>query len=239
MPAQVTSPTLKQTLTHLENKAPAQKPEKPVVVDHSDKYWKLVGVLTAITFFVSIQKILYAIWPLMLERFSPLWLKMFFFTVIPTLVSLIFYAVMEVVYRAKLPAFERYRMEPEKQWLWESSPEQWKVIFKKTALSLARKELIFVPVLTYITSTENPRHKLSLEEFPHVFEICFQLCIFLVISDSIFYFMHRILHHPKLYRHFHKVHHGYRSTVAIGSTYLHPVDYLLTNFVILFFLFKD
>ena len=235
MPAQIINSAQKEPITHLEDKAPTQKP----VVDRFEKYWKLVGVLTAVTFFISIQKILYAVWPSMLDKFSPLGLKLFFFTVIPTLVSLIFYGVMEVVYRAKHPVFERYRMEPEKKWLWESDPEQWKAIFKKTALSLARKELIFVPVLTYLTSSENPRHKISLEEFPHVLEICFHLCIFLVISDSIFYFMHRILHHPKLYRHFHKVHHGYRSTVAIGSTYLHPVDYLLTNFVSFFFwLFK-
>lgn len=48
--------------------------------------------------------------------------------------------------------------------------------------------------------------------------------LFLVLSDAAFYFIHRALHHPLLYRHIHYAHHSFRRTSAFAAFALHPLD---------------
>ena len=43
--------------------------------------------------------------------------------------------------------------------------------------------------------------------FPELHVVLAQLAACIIIEDAAFYWVHRLLHHPKLYRHCHKVHH--------------------------------
>ncbi|KAL7017929.1 hypothetical protein ACKWTF_010572 [Chironomus riparius] len=53
------------------------------------------------------------------------------------------------------------------------------------------------------------------------------------INDHIFdvsaYTTHRIMHHRLLYKHIHKIHHEYKSTIAVAAFHSHPVEHLLVN----------
>ena len=44
-----------------------------------------------------------------------------------------------------------------------------------------------------------------------------------------FYYLHRMMHHPALYKRFHKVHHEWKAPIALAASYAHPVEHALNN----------
>jgi len=59
----------------------------------------------------------------------------------------------------------------------------------------------------------------------------FHIFIFILVEDFLFYWSHRLLHHPKIYKHIHKKHHEFKSTIGIASEYAHPVESFISNLV--------
>lgn len=53
----------------------------------------------------------------------------------------------------------------------------------------------------------------------------------MVIEDTCFYWIHRTLHHPKLYGLVHKKHHEFYTTVAYASIYAHPFEHVFSNII--------
>jgi sterol desaturase/sphingolipid hydroxylase (fatty acid hydroxylase superfamily) len=51
----------------------------------------------------------------------------------------------------------------------------------------------------------------------------------MIVEDSVFFWSHKTLHHPKVYRYIHKQHHEYRTTVGIAAEYAHPLEYVMGN----------
>ena len=47
----------------------------------------------------------------------------------------------------------------------------------------------------------------------------------IICEDFLFYFMHRLLHTPFMYKHVHKIHHEFYDTVSIVSYYSHPFEF--------------
>lgn len=61
------------------------------------------------------------------------------------------------------------------------------------------------------------------------YELLVQLPIFLLIEDTYFYWMHRALHTPFLYKHIHKMHHQYKHPNSWAVEYAHFLEYTLVN----------
>lgn len=55
-----------------------------------------------------------------------------------------------------------------------------------------------------------------------------KLLFMFILSDTMFYWSHRILHIPIIYRIVHKTHHEHTSPVAWSSFYVHPVELIVT-----------
>lgn len=48
-------------------------------------------------------------------------------------------------------------------------------------------------------------------------------------NDVLFYFAHRLLHHPAIYARVHKQHHKYVGSIGFAAEYAHPVEQLFAN----------
>ena len=64
-------------------------------------------------------------------------------------------------------------------------------------------------------------------ELPHYTTILFHFMFIFIVSDILFYGLHRLMHTPILYKRFHKIHHKYNEPFSLTNHYIHPVELLL------------
>ena len=74
---------------------------------------------------------------------------------------------------------------------------------------------------------------LHLGPLPGPFEIIVQLFVFALIEDFCFYWAHRALHTPWLYRHVHELHHRETAPWGLWGNHLHPAEYLVISSLVL------
>ncbi|VDL79042.1 unnamed protein product [Nippostrongylus brasiliensis] len=51
----------------------------------------------------------------------------------------------------------------------------------------------------------------------------------ILVEEVGFYYSHRLFHHPKLYKHIHKIHHEWTAPISITSIYCHPIEHAFSN----------
>ena len=71
--------------------------------------------------------------------------------------------------------------------------------------------------------------RIDIESFPSLFELMWQTVFCMFMEDTMFYWSHRLLHHPKLYSKIHKKHHEFNNPVGFISEYAHPLEYVFGN----------
>merc|ERR1711988_44920 len=68
------------------------------------------------------------------------------------------------------------------------------------------------------------------EELPDNCQLALQSVFSLLVSEVIFYHIHRLFHEDKrLYAKIHKIHHTWKAPVAIMGTYAHPLEHIFCN----------
>ena len=55
------------------------------------------------------------------------------------------------------------------------------------------------------------------------------------LEDFVFFFSHKFLHMPFIYKYVHKVHHENAELIHINCIYTHPIETLLGNFIPAYF----
>ena len=80
--------------------------------------------------------------------------------------------------------------------------------------------LIYFNLIEYIADPEL---------YPSSWKIFKDVMFISFVSESFFYWLHRLFHTSYLYKKFHKQHHEYQLAVSIAAIYNHPFDYLITN----------
>jgi methylsterol monooxygenase len=68
-------------------------------------------------------------------------------------------------------------------------------------------------------------------ELPTFNRVIVELLICVVVEELLFYYSHRLLHHPRIYKHVHKIHHEWTAPIGIVSVYAHPLEHVISNMV--------
>ncbi|XP_053318941.1 fatty acid hydroxylase domain-containing protein 2 [Spea bombifrons] len=66
-------------------------------------------------------------------------------------------------------------------------------------------------------------------ELPTFHWVLLELSVFTLIEETLFYYSHRLFHHPSIYKHIHKQHHEWTAPVGVVSLYAHPLEHIFSN----------
>ncbi|KAJ5925540.1 hypothetical protein N7454_008179 [Penicillium verhagenii] len=64
---------------------------------------------------------------------------------------------------------------------------------------------------------------------PGVVEFARDFLISLLLRETMFYYSHRLLHIPYLYRQIHKKHHKFTAPIALAAQFAHPIEHIFAN----------
>ncbi|KAM6970549.1 fatty acid hydroxylase domain-containing protein 2 [Aplochiton taeniatus] len=82
-----------------------------------------------------------------------------------------------------------------------------------------------VGVYYFMTWRGNP----FASELPTFHQGLMELAFAAIVEEIMFYYSHRLFHHPALYKHFHKQHHEWTAPIGVVSIYAHPLEHFLSN----------
>lgn len=60
-------------------------------------------------------------------------------------------------------------------------------------------------------------------------ELVRDILVCILLREVLFYYSHRLLHHPRLYARIHKMHHRFVAPVALAAQYAHPIEQVFAN----------
>ena len=136
------------------------------------------------------------------------------------------------------PLIEQYRIQKKKKKL----RYQTKILREMFRGTIEHQfSLIFsFPLLFYLL---NRNGKIQIiDEFPSVSTMIYQILIFILIDDFLFYWTHLLFHTRWLYKTIHCKHHLYRQPTGLVFILSHPIESLIQNQIPVWFgpfLFKE
>uniref|UniRef100_H2YNZ9 Fatty acid hydroxylase domain-containing protein n=1 Tax=Ciona savignyi TaxID=51511 RepID=H2YNZ9_CIOSA len=68
-------------------------------------------------------------------------------------------------------------------------------------------------------------------ELPSFQCVLLEMAGFILLEEVMFYYVHRLLHHPRLYKHIHKMHHEWTAPIGIVGLYCHPIENVFSNHI--------
>jgi sterol desaturase/sphingolipid hydroxylase (fatty acid hydroxylase superfamily) len=119
------------------------------------------------------------------------------------------------IYKRKLRFFENYRIS-NKPWPWEENPEKWAATLKTTLKAIAFNIFVLQASFLYLDTLSHFHIKFDVESFPSVFTHIWQIFLFMIVEDFVFFLAHAALHLKQLYW-IHKKHHEYNVTISLAA----------------------
>ncbi|XP_043841734.1 fatty acid hydroxylase domain-containing protein 2 [Dromiciops gliroides] len=182
---------------------------------HLQKFWGASG------YFWQSQ------WEKLLSTFAGKeWILFYLGTVItPSLLFWSFNAFLLVVDTTGKPHFiSRYRIQDGK-----NDPVDSTKLRQALVTVLFNQYIISLPMLglcyPFFKWQEDPCRP----ELPTFHWFLLELSVFVLIEEVMFYYSHRLLHHPIFYKRFHKKHHEWTAPIGVVSLYAHPVEHVVSN----------
>jgi sterol desaturase/sphingolipid hydroxylase (fatty acid hydroxylase superfamily) len=88
--------------------------------------------------------------------------------------------------------------------------------------------LVVAPIFLYIIHLSDIQPQYNMEF--SCLNTCFDIMLFAIVLDAIFYTNHRLLHTKYLY-YIHKWHHKLTEPVGFGALYCHPIEMVVGNLI--------
>lgn len=116
-----------------------------------------------------------------------------------------------------VPFLRRYKIQPDKPFTWSL---RWQCL--RTVLT--SHVLVQLPMMMLFHAVVKQFGFSLALPLPSWKTLAWQILAFYIIEDFYFYNIHRLLHHRRLYKHVHKVHHDFTSPFPVTAEYCHPVE---------------
>ncbi|SCV68548.1 BQ2448_669 [Microbotryum intermedium] len=102
-------------------------------------------------------------------------------------------------------------------------------LFHPMAASVGMKthELPFPTIGTLLPQASSRHHLLRALANLFSYYPTPQIALFFILEDAWHYFVHRLLHHKRLYKHIHKVHHEFSAPFGFAASYAHPIEIMV------------
>ena len=190
-----------------------------------------MAVISLIVYYIVLPNLVKQyIWPSKIEN-RQLFLYIYAFSVhefiyILCNISLFF------IYKSNYKFFENFKVHDE-PWPWVEDKPKFITQLKRAAKVILSNQFIIIPIFLYLNIFifDRLKFRLDLESFPSIFEISWQMAVFILCDDFTFYWSHRFLHWGPIYPYIHKIHHEFKITIGIASEHAHPVEFLFGNII--------
>ncbi|NWY57455.1 FXDC2 protein, partial [Chionis minor] len=118
----------------------------------------------------------------------------------------------------------RYRIQ-----LGKNDPVDTKKLHQAILVALCNQFFVSFPMLVPMFYVMKWWGNTFSKELPTFHWFLVELSIFTLIEEILFYYTHRLVHLPLLYKHIHKKHHEWTAPIGVVSIYAHPVEHILSN----------
>uniref|UniRef100_A0A1I8HYV7 Fatty acid hydroxylase domain-containing protein n=2 Tax=Macrostomum lignano TaxID=282301 RepID=A0A1I8HYV7_9PLAT len=118
----------------------------------------------------------------------------------------------------------RYKVQPDK-----NAPVDRRQLAKAIALVLFNQTVVGIPFSLLAYQAFRLRGGVFHGELPTLQWVILEIGVCVLAEEVFFYYSHRLLHHPSIYKHIHKIHHEWTAPIGIISLYAHPIEHVLSN----------
>nr|XP_002129861.1 fatty acid hydroxylase domain-containing protein 2-like [Ciona intestinalis] len=125
------------------------------------------------------------------------------------------------------PSFvKKFKIQPDKNF-----PVEWKMV--KKCISVVNKNQLISTVMILLLYPATKRFGMTylVEDLPTFSKLLQQLILFVVLQEIGFYYLHRMMHYPLLYKRIHKVHHEWTAPISLAVVYVHPIEHVIVNMI--------
>lgn len=123
-----------------------------------------------------------------------------------------------------LPFMQKFKIQQDKP---ETVDKQWKcfrlLLFSHFCIQLP----LMLGMFPFMQTFNIPYHW---DDMPRWYNIGARIFCCAVIEDTWHYWLHRLLHHKRLYKYVHKVHHNFQAPFGMVAEYAHPVETVVLGF---------
>ena len=164
-------------------------------------------------------------WRVVVENFSEFQLK----TILTFIVHESFYwfSYIPFLIADRIPFFRRWKIQPKQ----ENDSAVHSNCIRRLLVNHFFLVLPIIMVTHPIFDLMGAKH--SVESIPPLETIIFQIVIFFIIEDFVFYWGHRALHTPWLYKNVHSIHHHHAAPFGLAAEYAHPFEVCFLGFATL------